>query len=99
MTKTSDSVFLNVFSKLPHFATIDTEKSVFGVSCRDGRKSDDGKFFIMDVGPTWFGSPIIRRGIAIFRTPKPKQLGKDYKHAGKIKIGGRQAHIFLRTAE
>jgi hypothetical protein len=98
MTRTSGIVLAEVFTKLPHFTTIDTEKSVVGVNCTEGRKTDNGRYFVLDVGPTWFGSPIARRKIAIFRSAEPKKLGKDYKYAGTIKIGLRPAHIFLQKA-
>lgn len=96
--RTSGHVAIAAFDKLPHRGSVRIARSVCCLTCKNGEKTSDGRFF-MYIGPIWIGSSETSRSFMVFRSRNPKSLPDNFVHAGEIPIGGKKAHIFLEKIE
>lgn len=92
MSRTWDLLYIKKPLRLPHTETITCEASVtsFGETSETER---DGKWWFI-VGPTYFGSPIIRRLLCL---SKNKEEKTDFTSilAGEVEIKGEVVYLFL----
>ena len=94
MSKTWDFLQINKPVIFPFETTVEIEKSVEGMSLRD--KQDDKTKLSFVIGPTYIGSPIVRRKIVLSHEKTP-ELKFKYSEAGEFKINKKKVYILLEN--